>query len=166
MIKLEILKHQMDKMGINSYYLWKLTGIGYATINGLLNGDRKLETVQVKNYERIISSLFTPVERSLAERSNWGVEQYEAFYKQALIHALNTKDVKIYRSGAVAYDGKEPKSIPSHINVEWGYIDDKAINKTCREEGVGRHLHDLRIFDKDLYNEMGKKAARKISGDC
>ncbi|MDC3414253.1 hypothetical protein [Terrihalobacillus insolitus] len=162
MMKLEVIKHQMEKkMNMSSYYLWKLTGIGYATINGVLNGDRQLDMLQAKNYERIINYLFTPTEKNLAERSNWGVDQYEAFHKQAIMQALNSDDVKVYRSGAVMYDGKEPKSIPAHINIEWGYIDDNAINKSCREKMIGRHLHDIRIFDHELYQKMDKQSGQK-----
>jgi hypothetical protein len=161
MIKLEIIKHQMEKMNMNSSYLWKLTGIGYATINGILNGDRQLETIQVKNYERIINVLFTPLERCLAERSDWGVNQYEAFYKEALKSALKSEDLKIYRSGAVGYnENNEPGSIPVHIKLQWGFLNDKAINKSCREVVVGRHLHDLRIFDNEMYNEMNRKSGQ------
>lgn len=154
MIKLEVVKHQMSKMGINAYYLWKLTGVGRTIVYGLMSGERQLPTVQAKNYEQIISSLFTGLERTLAEQSTTP-EHYDALYKQALESVLNNSDVKIYRSGALEYNQDVPLSVPVHIQVRWGF----AINDDSGMRGM--HLYSLRIFDNAMYREMNRNSGQR-----
>lgn len=149
----EIMKHQMEQMGMSSYYLWKYTGVGYATVNGLLNGDRKIESMRYGNYANIMNALFTNTEKYiLSFTAMEGLNQYQKVWKATLKHALNQTDVKIYRSGAPDYDEDgNPRKRPIHVQVQWGAVEMKHHTP---------YLNELNIFDGDLYRSMNNKGQR------
>lgn len=145
-MNLEFIKYQMNFADVNALYLHKLTKVGYATINDLLNGKRQLDTLQAKNYIRLVDALFTKTEQAIIDSSR-DVEDYKNKHKELIKYALNQSDCEVDLSGGVDYNSKnEPLSMPSHIKLEWS-------------------IFELRIYDEELYrtliNNKGQRHKKK-----
>ncbi|GAA5416985.1 hypothetical protein Pryu01_02031 [Paraliobacillus ryukyuensis] len=168
MIKLEIIQYQLENTGMSTYAFQKYSRLNYASVNRVINGISPLDGVKISTYEAFMK-LFTETEQNLAQKSNWGVDQYKAMYLETLKLALQSDDVKIYRSGGVTTNQKgEPMSLPAHIEVSWDYLDQKTIAKHTREKGLSYYLNDINIFDKELYQNMdncGQRDKRELVKD-
>ena len=149
----KIMKKQMEHMGMTSYYLWKYTGVGYATINTVLNGERRLEALKSANYQSIMRALFSRTEKELLDyTAAEGWEEYRKAWKETLKHALDQQDAKIYRSGAPYTDESgNPQNLPIHVQIQWGEV---------RMKRNTIWLNQLNTFDGDLYRSLNNKGQR------
>lgn len=146
-INLNIMKHQMAKVGFNINQMANYADVSYSVLHSLINGKSKLENVSLKVY-RPFESLFTHTELVKAADTYSDPEDYEAFWMDMLDEALSASDVKIERSGAPTVVPREEggyyQPLPVYIQINWRYRD-------------GRPTLSLRTWDQQLYNDLNKK---------
>lgn len=150
MMHIDFIKTQMETAEINANQLAKLSEVGYATISDIINGRSKLENIPVRNYNKIVNSLFTQYEQyiwkvslsqSMSSSNYTRTEWYCILINKKLKFFLEhqSEDLKIELSGILQTNAEDSHFLSQHVNIVFNDIDGK---------------HAIRIFNTELYNSL------------